>query len=355
MSLIDRYLFKTVATAIFAVLLVILGVDFLAAMVSEMEDLSGRYTLFQALIYIVLKIPRAISEYAGYSALIGAMIGLGLFSNSGELTVIRATGVSAFRIGWMVMKPALVLIFMAAILSEFVAPPLEQKAESQRNVLRGKEARLLEKTGLWLYDQGTYVHVEAVYPDGRLVGLSRYQIDLDDGRLDAEIATLSGFDPGSQVWTDENVRRSSVNFEESESEQQSLSQWSTDLSPELLNMSVLTADQMSVRDLSRYSSYLGNESRRSRDYKVEFWRKLLAPLSIAALVFVGISFVFGSNRQVAVGERIFVGVVVGTIFQLLQDIFGPASVVWGFTPLAAVLVPIGFTLLAGVIMLRWRS
>jgi lipopolysaccharide export system permease protein len=118
---------------------------------------------------------------------------------------------------------------------------------------------------------------------------------------------------------------------------------------------VLSATQLSVRELNEFSQYLGQDENRARKYRVEFWRKLLAPLSIASLVFVGMSFVLGSTRQVAIGERIFVGVMVGTLFQLLQDIFGPASVVWGFSAFWGVMIPILITSCIGFLLLRVKA
>lgn len=355
MKILDRYLFGMVASSIFAVLMVIIGIDSLAELINEISEIQADYGLAQVFFYILLKLPSSLAEYAGYSALIGVMIGLGLVSNTGELTVIRASGISLTRIAWMVMKPALVLIILAALIAEFVAPTFEQKAESQRSVLRGDNITSIEKSGLWMFDQGTFIHVNAVYPDGRLFGLSTYKIDLGASELETTQSEQTVYEQATHSWAESDLRWSRVSPVDVESDYSNEGEWATELRPELLNMSVLGADQMSVRDLSKYSDYLGDDQQRAREYQVQFWQKLLAPLSIASLVFIGMSFVLGSNRQVAVGERIFIGVIVGTVFQLLQDIFGPASVVWGFSAFWAVLIPILITLSIGVLLIRFKA
>ena len=131
--------------------------------------------------------------------------------------------------------------------------------------------------------------------------------------------------------------------------------WVTELTPDLLDASVLEPDQMSIRALSEYSTYLGNNTKKSREYQVQFWSKLLQPITVMALVFVGISFVMGSSRQVAVGERIFFGVIVGVSFKVAQDILGPAAVIWGFSPLIAVLAPAILIMLVGLFLLRLKA
>lgn len=354
MTILDRYVFGMVASSIFAVLLVLIGIDALAELIDEMTEIQEDYGMMQVLFYILLKLPGSLAEYAGYSALIGVLIGLGLLSNTGELTVIRASGFSLMRIGWMVMQPAMLLIVLAFSIAEFISPTLEQISESRRSVLRGEPVHGIEESGLWMYDQGTFIHVDAVYPGGQLFGLSRYYIDIDNARLEAREADETLFTTEDGQWRETNLRWTDVHSDRVEFGVRDSAPWQTELKPELLNMSVLSADQMSVRDLNKYTQYLGVDQDRAREYKVQFWKKLLAPLSIASLVFIGMSFVLGSNRQVAVGERIFVGVIVGTVFQLLQDIFGPASVVWGFSAFWAVMIPIMVTLLAGLALLRLR-
>ncbi len=70
-----------------------------------------------------------------------------------------------------------------------------------------------------------------------------------------------------------------------------------------------------------------------------FWQKMMMPLTMASLMLVAASFVFGPLRSVAAGTRVFYGVVTGLVFKYLQDLLGPASTVFGFSPAWAVLAP----------------
>jgi lipopolysaccharide export system permease protein len=57
-------------------------------------------------------------------------------------------------------------------------------------------------------------------------------------------------------------------------------------------------------------------------------------------------------RSVTLGQRVFTGVVVGFVFRIAQDLLGPSSLVFGFPPLFAVLIPVAVCALAGVWLLR---
>jgi lipopolysaccharide export system permease protein len=81
----------------------------------------------------------------------------------------------------------------------------------------------------------------------------------------------------------------------------------------------------------------------------------LQPFTIVSLVLIAISFVFGPLRQVTMGYRIFAGVIVGLVFRTLQDLLGPASVVFGFSPFLAVVLPAIICSLIGLWLLRRAS
>ena len=69
-------------------------------------------------------------------------------------------------------------------------------------------------------------------------------------------------------------------------------------------------------------------------------------------MFVAVSFIFGPLRSVTMGQRLFTGVLVGFVFQIVQDLLGPSSLVFGFSPLIAVLLPIGLLLALGAWLMR---
>jgi lipopolysaccharide export system permease protein len=103
-----------------------------------------------------------------------------------------------------------------------------------------------------------------------------------------------------------------------------------------------------------YSKYLTTQGINSDEYRLAFWNKVLQPFSILALVVVAISFVFGPLRSVTMGQRLFTGIMVGVIFRTMQDMLGPASLVFNFPPVLAALVPISLCLMLGFWLL-WRK
>jgi lipopolysaccharide export system permease protein len=52
------------------------------------------------------------------------------------------------------------------------------------------------------------------------------------------------------------------------------------------------------------------------------------------------------------GYRVFAGVIVGIVFWTLQELLGPASLVYNFSTVQAVLLPILLCAILGVALLR---
>ncbi|MEX2962723.1 LPS export ABC transporter permease LptG [Microbulbifer sp. TYP-18] len=350
MRKLDAYIARTVAVAIAGVLLVIVGLDLTFAFLDELDDRKLDYQLGEVLQYVVWSIPGRVYEQLGFSALVGCLIGLGTLAGTSELTVMRAAGVSIGRIAWAVMKPVVVLIACGLLLAELVVPITSQTAENRKAVALGNlEGGGLEQ-GLWMRDGGEFVHFNAAMPDGELFGITRYRFG---DKRELERVTFSEkarfLDEG---WQLDNSRTTVFGEEAVRSESRAKSDWQTSVAPSLFSLIVPLPSDLSPRNLWSYANFLDRKAEDSSRYWLEFWKKILQPLTIASLVMVAISFIFGPLREVTTGLRVFSGVIVGIVFKTVQDMLGPSSLVYGFPPFIAVAVPILLCFALGWYLLR---
>ena len=96
----------------------------------ELGNLKEGYNAWQALLYVLWSAPRYIYEILPISALIGAVLGLGTLASNSELIIMRAAGISLWRIVGWVMRSALLLVILSFALSEWVIPVTNERAES---------------------------------------------------------------------------------------------------------------------------------------------------------------------------------------------------------------------------------
>lgn len=350
MRKLERYVGTSVFFAILAVLGIIVFLSLLFAFIDELSDVQGRYGVAQAAWYVVLTTPQRIYELLPMASLIGCLVGLGTLASHSELTIMRAAGVSLGRIVWAVMKPMLVLMLAGILIGEYLAPWSEKLAQAQRSMAQGEDEAQSSRHGLWHRQGNEYVHINAVQPSGLLFGVTRYHFDDKRRLLSSSFARKAQFENGH--WQLENVATTHFHVRNTEVVRTDIQSWDIDLSPRLLSTAVMDPESLSISGLWRYIHYLEGQDLKSERYWLAFWTKVLQPLVTAVLVLMAVSFIFGPLRSVTLGQRVFTGVLVGFVFRILQDLLGPSSQVFGFSPLLAVLVPAAVCAVVGIILLR---
>ncbi len=349
MRKLDYYILKNLLGATAVVLLVLVFLEALFSFLGQLGDVKGNYQSFDALIFTLLMIPTKLYDMIPVSALVGCLVGLGSMASNSELVVMRAAGISLWRILGAVMKPALILIVIGLLLGQFLAPMTEQVAETRRAIARS-EGGSYSGEGFWHREGQEFMYFNAVEPNGVLYGVSRYVFN-DDLVLQESSFAKRGIYQGDH-WMLENVtsvRREGDHFV---TEYTLLTPWDTSLTTTLLKVVVVKPEALPISGLMAYTKYLQDQGLGAGEYDLALWTKLLQPLSILSLVLMGMSFVFGPLRSVSMGLRIFAGVITGVVFMIAQNLMGPSSLVFGFPPVLSVLVPILICLLAGALMLR---
>lgn len=347
---LDRYIGKSVFVAILAVLGIILGLASLFAFIDEMGDISDSYTLLDAGSFVALTAPRRLYEMLPMAALIGCLIGLGSLASSSELTIMRAAGVSIGRIVWAVMKPMLVLMIAGVLIGEYVAPVSENQAQANRSLAQGSGDAQSARHGMWHRQGDEFIHINSVQPNGILYGVTRYRFDGERHMLSASFAKQANFNTDS--WALKDITTTFFRDGSTEVIKAADERWDVALSPQLLNTVIMPPDSLSITGLWQYAHYLADQGLSNGRYWLAFWTKVLQPLVTVALVLMAISFIFGPLRSVTLGQRVFTGVLVGFTFRIVQDLLGPSSLVFGFSPLFAVLVPAALCALGGLLLLR---
>lgn len=349
MRKISRYIARTVISAIALTLLVFMSLDFIFGLINQLETVRGNFTISEAFIYMLLTTPRRIYTFIPYSCLIGCLAGLGVLASSSELVVVRSAGVSTGRIVWMSLRPALVFIFVALIIGEYIAPYSEQLAVNRRAIALGESVKATQQK-TWNHETNEFMHFDAVLPSGVIYGVSRYLFN-DEQELVSASYTRQAVYQG-KYWQEEDIAITHIDGEGSHIEKINARRWDTEMTPELLNMVVQDPKELSIRNLHYYMNYLSDQKIENNDYSLAFWQKVLEPVATASLVLIAISFIFGPLRSVTMGQRIFTGVIFGVVFRLVQSLLGPSSLVFGFPPVLAVLFPIAFCFGLGFYLLN---
>lgn len=349
MRILDIYISKTILLSIIVVVAGLVGLDLVFAFVDELEDVQREYQLQQVLIYVVTTIPRRLYEFTPVGTLIGCLVGLGILANNSELVVMRAAGMSIYSIVLSVLKPVFVIVLGALLLGQFVVPYMEQIAQGQRALHQGGGTVLRIKHGNWHREGNDFIHVNAIEPNGVMHGITRYHFDDKHRMLSTSFARRAIFQ--GDRWFVEDKKITYFEKGETRSETVKSSYWDSQLTPQLLTVVVLEADDLSITGLYRYAQYLMSQGLSYKVYMLSFWKKVFQPLATITMVIVAVSFIFGPLRSVTMGFRVMVGVVTGLSFNYSQELLGHVSIVFHVSPVLAAIIPVLFFLTMGIFIL----
>lgn len=168
--ILPRYVIRS---ALFAMMGAVVGLwllQIIFAYLSELENLSETYTYFDALRFILYRSPYFLVQFIPTGALLGAVIGLGLLAGNSELVVMRAGGISVYRIIGYAMLPAFLFVMISLAVNQFVLPTTNDKASQIANHLPNK--KLFTVNGYWAVndtEQGQeIVYISYADSDGKL-------------------------------------------------------------------------------------------------------------------------------------------------------------------------------------------
>lgn len=346
MGIIVRYIGKQVAVSTALVLLVVTVLGFIITLVTELRDTGiGYYGFTQAVMHVFLMMPHILYQFFPMIVLLGGVLGLGALASSQELMAMRASGVSVSRIVFAVLSAALFLVALAALVGELVAPSADYLADVQKTIAQSSGQAVETAAGAWIHDGNNFLHIDHVASRRHLEGVTRYEFDGQHRLLAAYHAKSMNFDKGK--WILHDVAKTTLNRDQTQSEHFAEAVWNIELKPTLLSGGFVEPEEMSLRHLYDYSSYLVQNGLQASTFQFEFWKRVFQPLTTLVMIFLAVPFVFGAPRSSTMGKRVLFAVMVGFIFYIFNAFLGQFSVVFQVSPFFAALLPTILFAIAG--------
>ncbi|MGG2141584.1 LPS export ABC transporter permease LptG [Symbiopectobacterium sp. RP] len=340
-GVLDRYIGKTIFNTIMMTLFMLVSLSGIIKFVDQLRKVGrGDYTALCAGLYTLLSVPKDIEIFFPMAALLGALLGLGTLATRSELVVMQASGFTRLQIAGAVMKTAIPLVLLTMAIGEWISPAGEQMAHNYRSQMMYGGSMLSTQNGLWAKDGNDFIYIERVVGDKELAGVNIYQFDPEQKLLSVRYAASAEFDDDAKLWQLSQVDESNLRDGKQISGSQTISgEWKTTLTPDKLCVVALDPDALSIRGLYDYINYLKQSGQEAGRYKLNMWNKTFAPLSVAVMMLMALSFIFGPLRNVPAGVRIVTGISFGFLFYVLDKVFGQLSLVYGLPPLLGALVP----------------
>ena len=348
-----RYILRTVLTHMVTVLLALLGLIAIFNFIEQLDDVgTGRYTLASALLHSLMMLPTWALDFAPAAALLGALSGLGRLQQDSEITVLRASGWSIWRLAGIAALAGVVLAGGAAVIGEYVAPGLAEAANRMKTEQRLGPGVLAGSSAWW-----TMAGTRIIGVDRRSEFPAATIIELDAaGRVSglAEAAAVALDSEGRMTYE----RYRAVHYSDSAAslEQKPIVEEVSTEAKSLLRVSQGTRRYSSLRQLAAQRA----ELRRARlPYATSIYKyheRLAKLVTAPLLVLLALPAVLGLLRSARQGARLVLGLIVGFALSMLQDVASSLVTVYDAPPALVAWIPATLTaMVAGLLLWRLTS
>lgn len=288
------------------------------------------YQVRHAVAYVATLSISTLYDLIPITVLIGSVFVMARLAQSSEFTVLRTSGLSPGRALRIMLGLGLVFTLLTFAIGDFLAPAADRAGQFLRAKYTGEVT--VGQTGAWLREKQNYssyaVNVGVLEPDGSMRRVRVIEFD-NQGRLVSINEAKTGRFGADDAWLLNDVARTEFVPQAGagagarvQRGQLAEFRWPTSLSAEMVSVALLRPERMPIIDLFQFMRHLDANGQSSQRYEIEFWRKLFYPLSCLVMVVLALPFAYLHFRTSGISTYVFIGVMTGISFFLLNDLFG---------------------------------
>ena len=313
--------------------------------------------------YLLNLTPSMIYTITPLSVLIAVLVVFGIMNRSSELTAMKATGVSLYRIVLPVLVIACMLAVALFVFDEVYLPVANRKQEALRNIIKGRPAQTVEHPGEnWIFGLQKPSQPERIFyyqffdaAHDSFANISVFEFTPGSFSISKRIfASSAHWEPRLNQWVFENGWVRTFNGDEISSYRPFVVSNFPEIQerPPYFKTEEKLADEMSFDELSAYIHELSQSGFDTMRLRVQLNRKLAYPLITLVMAVLAVPFALSMGRRgsvagiaVAIGVAIAYFVVDGT-FEAMGNVDILPAVLAAWSP------DMVFALAGGYLLLR---
>jgi len=350
---LERYLARQIYGAVGFVLLGFLALFAFFDLIAELRDLgNGEYRLRQIFAVVALWVPGHAYELLPIAVLIGTLYVLAHLSSNSEYTVMRGAGLSPARAGLALAKVGIAFVVGTFAVGEWIAPFSEQAAQQVRMQAMQSLIGGSLNSGLWFKDARSFINVREAREANALAGVLIYEFDSAYHLRQMTEAKRAEY-AGDGKWRLLDVSQTLFDAEGPHTARHGEAEWRSAVNPDLLNVLIVVPERMSAWKLYKYLQHLAGNRQKTERYEIALWKKLFYPLATLVMMALALPFAYMHARSGMVGIKVFLGVMLGILFHLLNSLFSHVGLLKEWPPIAAAAVPSLLFLATAMLMMFW--
>ena len=139
------------------------ALDSIFNFISELENTSPQYDIFNVLKYVIYSLPHNLIDFIEGACLLGVMLSLGLSHQEGNLNVLRSSGQSPLKIVIITSMGAFILSLSLVFLDEIGFQKLYLNAKANKSI--SVENNTSSKEINWIKYNESFLSYEDIVED----------------------------------------------------------------------------------------------------------------------------------------------------------------------------------------------
>ena len=349
---LDRYIASAVISGCLMACFVMLSIFAFVDFVAQLNHVgTGDYGSIQAAVFVLLRLPQRLYELSPSILLLGGILSLGAMAANSELIVMRASGISTFRITRSVLQTGFVIAILVALLGEYVVPSASSAAKAYRAQAMEKKLIVGGTNDIWARDGNRYVNVKQILPDQQLAKI--YVYELDEQRQLSSVIYAEHAQYQGDEWVLQDIKRSDISNTAVTTTFEKQLRLKRLILLELFSVLELESKDMSATELLTYSRYLQDNKLDDSEYLLAFWIKVFTPLTCLAMLLIAMPLVFATTpRSGGVGQRLMLALLIGIVYFVINRSINHLGLALDIAPVLSASIPLFIVMFASLYFMR---
>jgi LPS export ABC transporter permease LptG/LPS export ABC transporter permease LptF len=287
--------------------------------------------------YLINLTPSMVYTITPLGVLVAVLVTFGIFTRTNELTAMKATGISLYRVMVPIIAVAAVFAVALFLFDQSYLPSANRRQEALRSVIKGRPAQtFLRPDQKWIFGRqepgkpGRIFYYQFFDPDrDRFANITVFEFDPENFSLTRRIfASSAHWEAPVQQWVFENGWERRFDGEAVSSYSQFQVENFPEISegPQYFKKEALQSQEMSFGELDRYIRDLKQSGFETKPLSIQLNTKIAYPLAALVMAVLAIPFALSMGKRgsltgiaAAIGVAIAYWMVKGT-FEALGNV-----------------------------------
>ncbi len=300
------------------------------------EGVGGSLDFLIMVLHALQGVPEGLIDLLPVITVLATAAVMSGFQARSELTVMRASGVSIWKLTSLALIPGFGVALLGLSALQFATPLVQQGPERLIGASLGDSGLWHPWHGLWVRQDNEFLNIQSLHLGRIPTGINLYEFS-EEGDMKRHISAEQALVEADGLWQliDVEMRTFDHRGEDYYAWREVLT-WEAFLTARQLELLLSPPASLPLIDLWQYVQGLKQRDQEVAEFEMVLWRRMALPLACIGMVLAAMATSAVPLKSRAVSVRLVGALVLGLGFQMVAELVSYAGLVlsWPVMPVA---------------------